>query len=98
MPLSEATGARSRPRAFWTRAFGEIDGASLAFFRIAFGLVMVWEVLRYFSYGWIKRYYIDPTYFFTYTVKIARLSHSITGRNTPPLIRVRPVPSGGDPA
>jgi hypothetical protein len=27
---------------------------------------MTWEVYRYFDYGWIKRYYIDPQFFFTY--------------------------------
>ena len=43
-----------------------VDIASIVFFRIAFGLVMVWEVIRYFDKGWIARYYIDPTFHFTY--------------------------------
>jgi hypothetical protein len=43
-----------------------VDIASIAFFRIAFGAVMLWEVWRYFNYGWISRYYIEPVFHFTY--------------------------------
>lgn len=43
-----------------------VDGASLAAFRILFGGILLWEVLRYFSHGWIERYYITPTFHFTY--------------------------------
>lgn len=46
--------------------FESVDGASLAFFRVAFGIVMVWEVCRYFSYGWIEAFYIAPNFHFTY--------------------------------
>lgn len=51
---------------YWTRFFAPVDIASLIYFRIAFGTVMLWEVWRYFSHGWVKRYYIDPTFYFTY--------------------------------
>jgi vitamin K-dependent gamma-carboxylase len=44
----------------------EVDGAALGVFRILFGLIMFWEVTRYFGYGWIARYYIDPAYNFSY--------------------------------
>ncbi|HMQ35845.1 MAG TPA: HTTM domain-containing protein, partial [Chloroflexaceae bacterium] len=44
----------------------EVDGASLALFRALFGLVMAWEVVRYFQHGWIARYYIDPAFHFSY--------------------------------
>src|SRR5260221_9499788 len=27
---------------------------------------MLWEVIRYFQFGWIKRYYIDPQFHFSY--------------------------------
>ncbi len=47
--------------------FRPVDIASLVFFRVAFGLTMLWEVKRYFDYGWISRYWIDPEYNFTYT-------------------------------
>ncbi len=48
------------------RLFAPVDVASLVFFRIAFGLIMLWEVFRYFNYGWIGRYYIDPIFHFSY--------------------------------
>lgn len=40
--------------------------ASIAFFRIAFGLLMLWEVSRYFKYDWIERQFISPNFLFTY--------------------------------
>jgi hypothetical protein len=60
--LSSATGQRL----FWHRLFAPVDLAALVYFRIAFGAIMLWEVWRYFDHGWIKRYYIDPTFYFTY--------------------------------
>ncbi len=48
------------------RFFTPVDIASLVVFRIIFGGIMIWEVCRYFHYDWIRRYYIDPTFFFTY--------------------------------
>jgi vitamin K-dependent gamma-carboxylase len=48
------------------RAFTAVDIASLNFFRIAFGLLMVWEVGRYFHYGWIATYWIEPRFLFKY--------------------------------
>jgi vitamin K-dependent gamma-carboxylase len=49
-----------------TRAFAAIDNASLIFFRIAFGLLMVWEVFRYLDDDWISRYWIKPQFLFKY--------------------------------
>jgi hypothetical protein len=46
--------------------FQPIDIASLVYFRIAFSAVMMWEVWRYFDHGWIKRYWIEPPFNFTY--------------------------------
>lgn len=43
-----------------------IDISFLVFFRILFGGIMLWEVYRYFTYGWISRYYIEPAVNFTY--------------------------------
>ena len=57
---------RHTQAAWWSRLFEQTAVAPLAFFRVAFGLVMVWEVWRYFTYGWIARYYMDPVYYFTY--------------------------------
>lgn len=54
-----------RPR--WIEdAFVRVDGASIAFCRIAFGLLMAWEVVRYFTTGRIYEYYVRPTHHFTY--------------------------------
>jgi vitamin K-dependent gamma-carboxylase len=63
-----AEGRLKRPggRSLSDRLFAPVDIASLVYFRIAFGALMVWEVLRYFSYGWVHEYYIQPAYHFTY--------------------------------
>ena len=44
-----------------------VDGASLAIFRIGFGAVMLWEVWRYFTFGWIDFYWVEPRFHFTYS-------------------------------
>lgn len=46
--------------------FAPVDGASLAVLRIVLGLMIVWDVVRYFQYGWIDEYYIAPKYSFPY--------------------------------
>ena len=43
-----------------------VDIAILAYFRVAFGAIMLWEMWRYASYGWISRYWIEPSFNFTY--------------------------------
>ncbi len=48
------------------RLFAPTDGASLAFFRIAFGSILLWEVVRFFRHGWITEYFLDPPFHFTY--------------------------------
>jgi hypothetical protein len=49
-----------------TALFKPVDISFLVFFRILFGGIMLWEVYRYFTYGWISRYYIEPAVTFTY--------------------------------
>ena len=61
-----APSAPPRPARLLAAAFAPVDVASLACFRIAFGAVMVWEVYRYFTKGWIAAYYIRPDFHFTY--------------------------------
>jgi len=51
---------------FRNRFFEPIDVAILVYFRIIFGAIMLWEVLRYFYYDWIWDYWIDPSFNFTY--------------------------------
>ena len=46
--------------------FKPVDISFLVFFRAVFGGILLWEVYRYFSYGWINRYFIDPALNFTY--------------------------------
>ena len=46
--------------------FAPVDLASLVFFRAAFGLILFWEVWRYFDNDWIRAYYIEPTFLFPY--------------------------------
>ena len=46
--------------------FKPVDISFLVFFRVLFGGIMLWEVYRYFSYGWIARYYVEPVVNFTY--------------------------------
>ena len=53
--------------AFISRLFEPVDIASLVFFRIAFGVVIIYEVWLQFSRGWIKLDYIDPDYHFRTT-------------------------------
>lgn len=55
-PIQALKGILSKP----------VDIAFLVYFRIAFGVIMMWEVWRYFSNGWIYRYWIEPTFHFTY--------------------------------
>lgn len=40
--------------------------APLAFFRVCFGLMMLFSMLRFWSKGWIKSLYIDPVYHFPF--------------------------------
>jgi vitamin K-dependent gamma-carboxylase len=65
-PRKPSLRIRARGAAFLGRLFAPVDIASLVFFRIAFGVLMLWEVWRYFDYGWIRRDYIDPTHHFSY--------------------------------
>ncbi|HKO61878.1 MAG TPA: HTTM domain-containing protein [Pyrinomonadaceae bacterium] len=46
--------------------FQPVDIAVLVFFRVVFGAIMLWEIYRYFSTGWIHRYYIAPSFYFGY--------------------------------
>ncbi|MDA2923355.1 HTTM domain-containing protein, partial [Acidobacteria bacterium AH-259-L09] len=58
--------AASAPPSFWERFLAPVDIASLVYFRIAFGAIMLWEVWRYFSHNWISPVWMAPTFRFTY--------------------------------
>ena len=40
--------------------------APLVTFRVIFGFMMLWSIVRFAANGWIKSLYIEPTYYFTY--------------------------------
>jgi vitamin K-dependent gamma-carboxylase len=48
------------------RLFAPVDVAPLVLARIAFGVLMVIEVIQYFVNDWIGRYYIEPSFLFRY--------------------------------
>ncbi|MBC7854667.1 MAG: HTTM domain-containing protein, partial [Pirellulaceae bacterium] len=63
---SEAMRTRGLFQTIAETAFEPRDVASLVFFRIAFGVILLWEVLRYFLIGWIDSLYLLPAFHFTY--------------------------------
>ena len=48
------------------RLFEPVDGASVAVYRIVFGVLMLIATLRFFAHGWIADYYETPSHFFSY--------------------------------
>ena len=42
------------------------ESATLAFFRLAFGFMMVCSLIRFASFNWIEEFYIKPQFHFTY--------------------------------
>tara|TARA_B110000444_G_scaffold151314_1_gene141593 strand:+ start:502 stop:1848 length:1347 start_codon:yes stop_codon:yes gene_type:complete len=42
------------------------DSSPLAVFRIGFGLMMLFSIIRFWSKGWIEKIYIEPSFHFTY--------------------------------
>ncbi len=48
------------------RLFTPLDASSVSVFRIGFGIILLWDVWRYYSNGWVERYYIQPDFYFKY--------------------------------
>ena len=42
------------------------ETSTLAFFRLAFGLMMLFSILRFLSYGWVEKMYLKPQFHFSY--------------------------------
>ncbi|WP_438710003.1 HTTM domain-containing protein [Aquimarina muelleri] len=42
------------------------EAAPLAVFRVFFGLMMLTSIIRFWSYGWIDKLYIQPKFFFSF--------------------------------
>lgn len=51
---------------FFAAALRPVDVAGLVAFRIAFGLLIIWECWRYVAHDWIRQYYMVPKYYFSY--------------------------------
>lgn len=58
--------ARVALNALVARLLAPVDNSSIVAFRVCFGIMMLWEVNRYFRYGWIDSMYIDRAYLFPY--------------------------------
>ncbi len=43
-----------------------VEASPLSIFRIFFGLMMFLSIVRFWSYGWIDKLYIQPKFFFSY--------------------------------
>ena len=51
---------------FLQRLAAPTDTASLVLLRVSFGLLMLWEVIRFFYFGWVDELYAQPTFHFKY--------------------------------
>ena len=49
------------------RLLGQRDGAGLAAFRVAVGLLGLVSALRFLHYGWVDELFVQPRFFFTYS-------------------------------
>src|SRR5688572_15386233 len=57
---------RDRLQRIAAAAARPVDIASLAAFRIIFGVVMCAGIVRFLATGWIEKMYGEPSYFFSY--------------------------------
>ena len=62
---SDAAPAASS-RTLSQRLLAPIDCASIVFFRLAFGVLMLWEVWYYASHGFVAEFWIKPSFHFKY--------------------------------
>lgn len=44
----------------------EVSAAPLALFRVGFGIMMLFSIVRFWYHGWIEKLYVDPTWHFSY--------------------------------
>ncbi|MBZ0097553.1 MAG: HTTM domain-containing protein, partial [Taibaiella sp.] len=50
-----------------TQHFGKpVYSASLAVFRMVFGLMLLFSTIRFWAKGWIEELYINPKFYFSY--------------------------------
>ncbi|MFN3195344.1 MAG: HTTM domain-containing protein [Chlorobiota bacterium] len=46
--------------------FKQVNPEPLAFFRIVFGILMLFSTIRFIAKGWVSEFYIEPSYFLKY--------------------------------
>ena len=63
---AESSNARWAPLA--ERLFRPLDSAALAVFRVLFGAMMAYSLVRFAAQGWIELVLVKPTFFFKYDV------------------------------
>ncbi len=51
---------------FKRQLFKPVDATSLAVFRIGVGIILLWDVIRYWNNGWISGQFIEPKFLFKY--------------------------------
>ena len=57
---------QSRLNIFLKNMRANVDVASVVMLRIVFGVLMFWEMARYYYNGWIRELYVKPQLFFQY--------------------------------
>ena len=67
MMTGETPNATNSDSARWLfKLFAPMDIAVLAYFRIIFGLMMLYEVVAYFRHGWIFNDFIEQDFYFKF--------------------------------
>jgi len=66
MQTVSTTAKRGLLQRLCAALFNPVDISFLIAFRILFGGIMLWEVYRYFTHGWIARYFVEPAVTFSY--------------------------------
>jgi vitamin K-dependent gamma-carboxylase len=66
MPVSAVRSPGSTVVRISARLFEPVDIAALVYFRVTFAAFLLIEIWRYFDHGWIHRYFIEPSLFFSY--------------------------------
>lgn len=51
---------------WWQQLSAPVDGATVALFRVAFGVLLFWQALEFLFEGRLERYFVEPLLHFTY--------------------------------
>ena len=61
-----ATKVISLKEKVYSYLFEEIEPYQLSFYRIGFGLLVMFSLIRFTSNGWVESLYINPSFHFSY--------------------------------